>query len=289
MSNLFELFGIEDMNSNEPVKRCKGCNAVKSITQFSKNQNTCKGCSSIAWKKYHAENKERLKENYRKYNHEKRTPEQKEYYFRRKEYKKELLVLQEQEKRRCSICNEIKKLDLFPNDFSGKCFFGIKSYCKKCAHEKWRVPRSKTEEYKVKKSIEDKKYRENPRVAQMIRERQKERYYTEIQFKLKLAIRNRINQVLKRKNHKKIDSAVAGLGCSVEDLMTHLEERFHVNPDTGEVMTWENHAKRGWHIDHIKPLSSFNLENEEEFKEACNFKNLQPLWWKENLSKGNKT
>jgi hypothetical protein len=94
---------------------------------------------------------------------------------------------------------------------------------------------------------------------------------------------------LKQKKQKKIDSSIDSLGCSVEELMNHLEEQFHVNPDTGELMTWKNHAKKGWHIDHIKPLSSFNLENEEEFKEACNYKNLQPLWWKENISKGNKT
>ena len=41
-------------------------------------------------------------------------------------------------------------------------------------------------------------------------------------------------------------------------------------------------------IDHIKPLASFDLTNREQFLEACNYKNLQPLWAKENLSKGSK-
>jgi hypothetical protein len=53
-------------------------------------------------------------------------------------------------------------------------------------------------------------------------------------------------------------------------------------------MSWENHGKFGWHIDHIKPISSFDLTNENEQLECFNYKNMQPLWWNENLSKGNK-
>ena len=53
-------------------------------------------------------------------------------------------------------------------------------------------------------------------------------------------------------------------------------------------MSWSNHGVWGWHIDHIIPLSSFNLRKKEEQKKAFNYKNLQPLWAEDNLSKGNK-
>jgi hypothetical protein len=75
---------------------------------------------------------------------------------------------------------------------------------------------------------------------------------------------------------------VRDLGCSVEELKTHLESKFQ----TG--MTWENWG-RGfgkWNIDHVMPLSAFDLTERAQFLIACNYTNLQPLWYEENQSKG---
>lgn len=63
------------------------------------------------------------------------------------------------------------------------------------------------------------------------------------------------------------------------ELKQHLEKLFQPG------MTWENWSRDGWHIDHIVPLSSFDLTDREQFLKACHFSNLQPLWAKENLSK----
>ncbi len=80
----------------------------------------------------------------------------------------------------------------------------------------------------------------------------------------------------------KSGSAVRDLGCSVEYLKSYLEGMFK------EGMTWENWGIRGWHIDHIRPLSSFDLSDRNQFLEACHYTNLQPLWAEENISKGAK-
>jgi hypothetical protein len=53
-------------------------------------------------------------------------------------------------------------------------------------------------------------------------------------------------------------------------------------------MSWGNYGFRGWHIDHIIPLASFDLTDREQFLKACHHTNLQPMWAKENLSKGSK-
>ena len=41
------------------------------------------------------------------------------------------------------------------------------------------------------------------------------------------------------------------------------------------------------HLDHIKPVSSFNLDDENEIKECCHYTNFQPLFIEENLKKSN--
>lgn len=46
----------------------------------------------------------------------------------------------------------------------------------------------------------------------------------------------------------------------------------------------DNHGK--WHMDHIKPVSLAKTEN--EIIELNRYTNFQPLWAKDNLSKGNK-
>ena len=67
-----------------------------------------------------------------------------------------------------------------------------------------------------------------------------------------------------------------------KELKEHLEKQFK------EGMSWENYGFYGWHIDHILPLSSFDLTKAEEQKKAFHYTNLQPLSAKENLQKYSK-
>lgn len=99
-------------------------------------------------------------------------------------------------------------------------------------------------------------------------------------FKLVKTLRSRLNSALKRKNIKKGFSTMELTGCELNVLKEFLESKFK------EGMTWENHGK--WHIDHINPCCNFDLEDEEEQKKCFHYTNLQPLWAKENLSKGGK-
>lgn len=93
-------------------------------------------------------------------------------------------------------------------------------------------------------------------------------------------LRTRLNGALRLMGAKKTGSHVKELGCSIEELRIHLERLFSPG------MSWKNHGE--WHVDHIIPLSSFDLEDPQQLSAACHFSNLQPLWKKDNLSKGAK-
>lgn len=104
----------------------------------------------------------------------------------------------------------------------------------------------------------------------------------DVAYRLRCVLRKRINGICFNNKSLRAGSAVRDLGCSIAALKAHLEAQFKPG------MTWENHAIDGWHIDHIVPLASFDLTNREQFLKAAHYTNLQPLWAKENLSKGDR-
>lgn len=101
-----------------------------------------------------------------------------------------------------------------------------------------------------------------------------------INHRLAKRLRSRLRNAIVGKY--RVGSAVKDLGCSIDEFKAHIESKFKLG------MCWENWGRKGWHIDHITPLSAFDLTNHEQLKRACHYTNLQPLWAKENLSKSDK-
>lgn len=96
--------------------------------------------------------------------------------------------------------------------------------------------------------------------------------------KLAATIRSRMKDILR--NGYFTPRTEKLLGCSYKELKEHLEKQFK------DGMNWDNYGFYGWHADHIKPLSSFDFTKKEEMEKAFHYTNLQPLWAKENLTKG---
>lgn len=93
-------------------------------------------------------------------------------------------------------------------------------------------------------------------------------------YKAKKKLRSAINSAFKRIKQNKPSNTQILLGCTWEEAKAHFELLFQ------EGMSWENHGK--WHIDHIRPVASFN---EDELHLMNHITNLQPLWAKDNLQK----
>jgi hypothetical protein len=123
-------------------------------------------------------------------------------------------------------------------------------------------------------------YRAIPENRAKKAEYRKGRYKNDPNFRLSVILRSRLNKALKSQNAKKTCSAAKDCGCQISILKQKIEQLFK------EGMTWDNQGE--WHVDHIKPLSSFDLTNLEQQKLACHWSNLQPLWAEDNLIKSDK-
>lgn len=91
----------------------------------------------------------------------------------------------------------------------------------------------------------------------------------------------RMRLALKEQNLTKRNTTSDLVGCSIPYLKKYLEKKFKKG------MNWKNQGIFGWHIDHIKPCSKFDLSDPNQQRECFNYKNLQPLWAKENILKSN--
>ena len=108
------------------------------------------------------------------------------------------------------------------------------------------------------------------------------------QYRLRRALRARLKQAIKNNSTK--GSAIELLGCSIEKLREHLERQWLPG------MSWQNFGRchaaeesRTWQIDHVYPLSKFDLTDEGQMRVACHWTNLAPLWAVDNRRKWNKT
>lgn len=103
------------------------------------------------------------------------------------------------------------------------------------------------------------------------------------QVKIACLIRRRILLALKTANYKSAPTEEL-IGCSFAFFCSHIESLWLPG------MTWENHGKGEgkWHIDHIRPCASFDLQLPSQQKACFNFSNTQPLWELDNYKKGSK-
>ena len=201
----------------------------------------------------------------------------------------------------CGRCKKSKDLADFNKSVRGR--LGLHNHCRLCQKEVKREYYLKHSEYeKAKSKIANKSEKakayfkqrydsnkerlleENRRLRSTVSARDKAnkaraalilrkpevRVAINLRSRLKLALRGKI----------KAATTMALVGCSREQLKRHLERQFK------DGMSWDNYGK--WHVDHKKPCVSFNLNIAIEQQKCFHYSNLQPLWAKDNISKGSR-
>jgi hypothetical protein len=174
----------------------------------------------------------------------------------------------------CSKCSITYDISFFVKDKTRK--DGLQSQCKSC-DKAYRLNN------KERKSIYDSQYNQinKRKKSEYNRVYIKDRLKKDDLYKLTQYTRHLIGTSFKRAckgGIKRKNKTEDILGCSFEELMIHLQNKFTKD------MCFENYGK--WHIDHIIPISS--AKTEEEIIKLNHYTNFQPLWAVDNLKKSNK-
>jgi hypothetical protein len=232
------------------IKTCSICRETKEISLFYKNKSAIGGCGSYCRK---CRNIKLKRLNF--------TP----------------IAI---DKKTCNVCKIEKQITEF-----SKCRRNLDGYdkrCRSCAAI-YLAAYYKRNSEKLKQ-INNSYYHtvvksDMPTQRAKNRKRQQERLKTDVLYKLKRNLRNRLYYALQNKVWKKNTTFSKYIG-----LQNHLELKAILEKKFLPGMTWENYGK--WEIDHIIPLDS--AKTPQELFSLCHYTNLQPLWKVNNIKKSNK-
>ena len=179
--------------------------------------------------------------------------------------------------KQCANCGMFKSLETcFSKRGASK-----QQFCKTC--DKARAKKYTVEHYDDRMRYRRQWYRKNkPKqfalAARWRRHMQKTSESYRVTQKLRISVTNGIRRGC---GAKKADCTEKLLGCSFAEARAHIERQFSPG------MTWDNHGRYegSWNIDHIIPISAFDLTNPDDQKRCFHYTNLQPLWYADNVRK----
>ena len=265
---------VEDTN-NDNAKICSKCGEEKPADRIVRNCKICKDCCNIK---------------------------------KLAKVKANIQNIDKEADKTCKICNSVKKTKLFSRS-------GLSNICIDCSNVKRREKYENNEELR-KKAIKDSTDFKKKKKAERDEIKKKELEELEVKigkdntickycnkvkakthfrhnrlrckdcerddprFKLHKLVRSRIHDFLKKNNEIKSKHTCEYLGCTRQEYINWI---LYNSKD----YTLENHGEK-WHIDHVIPLSRFNLDKKDDVDLAFNWRNTMPLSVKENLSKNNK-
>lgn len=185
-------------------------------------------------------------------------------------------------KRKCSYCGQYFTLDKFNKNCGVN--DGLSSSCRDCEHiitAKYRdlhreeIRKRQNASGPKKWAMFKEKHKEE--IEQKKKERELINQGKRVLAKIARSIRARIRDNVIRKSE---GSSIRLLGCSIAFFRDYIESKFE------EGMSWDNYSYYGWHLDHIVPCVMFDMSNDDNIKKCFHYTNYQPLWRRDNQSKG---
>jgi hypothetical protein len=182
------------------------------------------------------------------------------------------------ETKKCSLCKEEKLISdnfgSYTDKKNGR--LKVRSQCKQC-RVKTEGERSKTQRDKCNER--NRKYKEShkEKIQTYNREYVSKKRNEDIQYRLRSSVTGRMRTVLETSN---VDDLVCLIGCSPKQCKHWLSYQFD------EHMSWDNHGTY-WQIDHVIPLSVFDMTLKSQQVLACNWSNIRPLKGCDNRLKTN--
>ena len=176
----------------------------------------------------------------------------------------------------CSKCKQIKHLSEFYK--CKKNFDGYQYQCKNCERE---FHKQYNKEYRIqnkdKISEANKEYHKvnKNKTLEYVKNQRKHNPV----YRLISNNRSRIRKALHTNN--KVTHSIELLGCNKDFFYKWIKWQLPYNMDDNEFQDY-------YHIDHCRPIASFDLSNQDEQFEAFHWSNCQPMLIKNNLSKGAK-
>lgn len=260
------------------MKKCNYCLIEKDLIDFPSKGAKCKSCVSEYKKEYALLNKDKIKEYSKKYYSENKdiillrvkeytennSDKVKEY---KNEYNKNNTNLDYHKKYRNDNKDSISE--------KRKMYYQIN---KERVKERVKEYTSENREYVNQRNRENREKNKDEYNRKWC-EYVKKRKNNDPLYKLSCSIRTLISQSFKNQFTKKAKKTVEILGCDFETFKEHIEIQFT------DDMNWDNYATY-WQLDHKTPISW--SESEEEVYKLNHYTNFQPLFWKDNISKGNR-
>lgn len=177
----------------------------------------------------------------------------------------------------CSKCGKLKNSTCFTKQDA--CRDGLRPHCKTCVAQ-YNKQYNKLNQSNILPRKQKWNRRNRAKLRGYLRnyisnQRAQNPYYA-----IRHRIEVRIAEALKFASSRKSTKTAELLGCSISDYKKYLESKFL------PTMSWTN--RQLWHIDHIKPCSSFDLKDLQQQKICFHFTNTCPIWKSDNLQKGNR-